>query len=101
MSNLKAMLRPPGQTLLHVYQHRHSLTQENVQSARECLPCARTKVEYGQALHSSRKIVPLFATSKSPCLVSVAPVNAPFSNPNSSLSRRSRGMAAQFKTTKG
>jgi len=34
-------------------------------------------------------------------LIAIAPVKAPFSCPNSSLSNRSKGMAAQFSFTKG
>jgi hypothetical protein len=45
---------------------------------------------------SSRKIVPPSASSKRPMRVLLAPVNAPFSWPNSSLSSRVSGIAAQF-----
>ena len=38
--------------------------------------------------------------SNFPGLKAVAPVNAPFSCPNSSLSKSSSGMAAQFSLTK-
>ena len=50
---------------------------------------------------SSRKRVPPSASSKRPLRLVIAPVNAPFSCPNSSLSSRSRGMAPQFTGTKG
>ena len=50
---------------------------------------------------SSRKSVPADATSKRPCLVVLAPVNAPFSCPNSSDSRSSFDSPAQFKSTNG
>jgi len=49
---------------------------------------------------SSRKIVPLWASSNLPICFSVAPVNEPFSWPNSSLSISSSGMAAQLTWTK-
>ena len=45
---------------------------------------------------SSRKIVPLCASSNLPICFSVAPVNEPFSCPKSSLSISSSGMAAQL-----
>ena len=48
----------------------------------------------GISLISSRKSVPPLACSKRPRRCAVAPVNAPFSWPKSSLSNRSRGMAA-------
>ena len=48
---------------------------------------------------SSRKIVPLSACSNFPTCFSVAPVNEPFSCPNSSDSIRSSGMAAQLTWT--
>src|SRR5712664_1911539 len=50
---------------------------------------------------SSRKIVPPLATSNRPMRCAIAPVNAPFSCPNSSLSSKPVGMAAQFSFTKG
>ncbi len=50
---------------------------------------------------SSRKIIPPSAWTKSPFLFAKAPVKAPFSKPNSSLSRRVAGMAAQLIGTKG
>ncbi len=49
---------------------------------------------------SSRKIVPLWASSNLPICFSVAPVKEPFSCPNSSLSISSSGMAAQLTCTK-
>ena len=49
---------------------------------------------------SSRNTVPRCATSSSPCFVAVAPVNEPFSWPKSSVSRNSREMPAQLRSTK-
>ena len=48
---------------------------------------------------SSRNSVPWFASSKRPTFCAIAPVNAPFSWPNSSLSSSPVGMAAQFSLT--
>ena len=45
---------------------------------------------------SSRKTVPLFATSNSPSFMPSAPVKEPFSYPNSSLSISSCGMLPQL-----
>ncbi len=50
---------------------------------------------------SSRKSVPPSASSKRPLRVATAPVNAPFSWPNSSLSSSSAGIAPQLTATKG
>ena len=50
---------------------------------------------------SSRKMVPPSAMSNFPGLKLVAPVKAPFSWPNNSLSSRSSGMAAQLSLIKG
>jgi len=50
---------------------------------------------------SSKKIVPPLATSKRPMRCAIAPVNAPLSCPNSSLSSNPVGMAAQLSFTKG
>ena len=50
---------------------------------------------------SSRKIVPPRASSKRPTRSRTAPVNAPFTCPKSSLSRRSAGRAPQFTATNG
>ena len=50
---------------------------------------------------SSRNSVPLSAISKRPIFWAIAPVNAPFSCPKSSLSRRSKGLAAQFNLMNG
>ena len=50
---------------------------------------------------SSRKIVPLLASSNLPSLRFTAPVKAPFSWPNSSDSSRADGMAPQFTRIKG
>ena len=52
--------------------------------------------ERGSSPISSRKIVPLFAASKYPFLVSFAPVKAPFSCPNNSLSIVPSGIAPQL-----
>ena len=49
---------------------------------------------------SSRNIVPRLASSKRPMRCEIAPVNAPFSCPNSSLSSSPVGIAAQFSFTK-
>jgi hypothetical protein len=45
---------------------------------------------------SSRKKVPLAAAVNSPCLSFTAPVKAPFTWPNSSLSSRLSGSAPQL-----
>src|SRR3989475_1531716 len=50
---------------------------------------------------SSRKTVPPSASSKRPSRCSAAPVKAPFSWPNSSLSSSVSGIAAQFTATNG
>ncbi len=50
---------------------------------------------------SSRNTVPPSATSSFPFFLPMAPVNAPFSCPNSSLSRSVSASAAQLITTKG
>ena len=50
---------------------------------------------------SSRKIVPPFATSNLPSFRPTAPVKAPFSCPNSSVSSNPSGMAAQLMATNG
>ena len=50
---------------------------------------------------SSRKIVPPSASSNRPSRRSAAPVNAPFSWPNSSDSSRVSGSAAQLTAMKG
>jgi hypothetical protein len=50
---------------------------------------------------SSRKIVPPSATSNKPRFFATAPVNAPRSWPNSSLSINSGGIAAQLTLTNG
>ena len=56
----------------------------------------------GIELISSRKIVPWWAISNFPgCPSVLAPVNAPRSYPNSSLSASSSGIAAQLTVTKG
>ena len=50
---------------------------------------------------SSNKRVPDFAISKTPAFESCAPVNAPFTWPNSSDSRRLAGIAPQWSAKKG
>ena len=55
----------------------------------------------GMSPISSRNSVPPSACSKRPALRCVAPVNAPFSWPNSSLSISSRGIAAMLMATNG
>ena len=55
----------------------------------------------GRSPISSRKSVPLWASSALPTLRPPAPVKAPFSWPNSSFSRRFSGIAAQLMATKG
>ena len=50
---------------------------------------------------SSRNSVPPSANSKRPFRLDIAPVNAPFSWPNSSLSRSSPGIAPQLTGMKG
>ena len=65
--------------------------------ARNSLACASAP----KSPTSSRKRVPVCASSKRPRRRSVAPVNAPRSCPNISLSTRSRGMAAQFTRMNG
>src|ERR1035438_8705379 len=49
---------------------------------------------------SSRNKVPWCASSNRPVLRAMAPVNAPFSWPNNSLSSSPSGIAAQFTFTK-
>src|ERR1019366_5094508 len=58
-------------------------------------------MEAGTSPISSRKTVPVSACSNLPGLVFIAPVKAPFSNPNSSLSIRFSGMAVQLIFTNG
>ena len=55
----------------------------------------------GMSPISSRNSVPWSASSKRPIFCAIAPVNAPFSWPNSSLSSSPVGMAAQFTFTNG
>ncbi len=55
----------------------------------------------GSSLISSRKMVPLLASSNFPGFSRWAPVKAPRSYPNSSLSKSSLGSAAEFTFTKG
>ncbi len=50
---------------------------------------------------SSRKMVPLLAVSNRPLRIVMAPVNEPFSWPNSSVSRSVSGSAAQLTFTSG
>src|ERR1039457_6571129 len=58
-------------------------------------------MEAGTSPISSRKTVPVSACSNLPGLVFIAPVKAPFSNPNSSLSIRFSGRAVQLIFTNG
>ena len=55
----------------------------------------------GMSPISSRNTVPPGAVSSRPALASFAPVNAPFSWPNSSLSSRPSETAAQLMATNG
>ena len=64
-------------------------------STRSSLGCSSS----GMSPTSSRNSVPPWASSKRPIRCAIAPVNAPFSWPNSSLSSRPVGMAAQFSLT--
>ena len=68
-------------------------------SVRSSLACA----DSAMSPISSRKIVPLSGVLEAvPCRFRLsAPVNAPFSWPNSSLSISSEGIAAQFTATNG
>ncbi len=66
-------------------------------STRSSLTCSWT----GISPISSRNSVPPLASSSSPCFCARASVKAPFSWPNSSLSSRSFGMAAQLTSTNG
>jgi hypothetical protein len=74
-------------------------TRSNVRSwrKRRSLTC----VARGISLTSSRKMVPPFACSKRPSRREMAPVNAPFSWPKSSLSSRDSVRAAQLRRTSG
>jgi hypothetical protein len=63
--------------------------------ARRSFPCAAR----GSSPISSRKMVPPAASSNLPGRRSVAPVNDPFSCPNSSDSMSVSGMAAQLTAT--
>ncbi len=66
-------------------------------STRRSFTCRET----GISPISSRKRVPPSASSKRPFFMAVAPVKAPFSWPNSSLSRRVSVRAAQLIATNG
>jgi len=55
----------------------------------------------GMSPISSSRMVPSLASSNLPCLSLMAPVNAPFTCPKSSLSSRFSARAAQFTFTKG
>ena len=66
-------------------------------SARRSFAC----VSSGMSPTSSRKSVPPSAASNFPSRRAIAPVNAPFSCPKSSLSTSSRESAAQFTLTSG
>ena len=66
-------------------------------------PCGRIPPLWYQGFSSflrSRRAVPRLASSNRPSLCMIAPVNAPFSGPKSSLSKRPVGIAAQFNFTK-
>ncbi len=58
-------------------------------------------MDAGISPSSSRNSVPPEASSNKPCLRLSAPVNAPFSWPNSSLSSRDSGIAPTLTGTKG
>ncbi len=60
-----------------------------------------TCIGIGMSPISSRNRVPPWASSKRPRRAAMAPVKAPFSWPNSSLSSSSAGMAPQLMGTKG
>src|SRR2546427_12727543 len=60
-----------------------------------------TRVSRGSSPISSRKIVPPSASSKRPTRRSRAPVKAPFTCPNNSLSTRPAEIALQFTFTSG
>ena len=66
-------------------------------SARRILACSAS----GRSPISSRNSVPRCASSKRPGLRAAAPVNAPFSWPNSSVSSSVSGIAAQLIATNG
>ena len=66
-------------------------------SARSSLAC----ISSGRSPISSRKSVPPSVSSKSPSLRASAPVKAPRSWPNSSLSKSCSGIAEQFSGVKG
>ena len=68
--------------------------RENCWSWRTCRSLACN--DGGISPISSSRIVPLLQISNLPGLAWVAPVNAPASYPNSSLSSKSAGTAAQF-----
>ena len=65
--------------------------------ARSSLACRRASIS---EISSSSRVPPL-ASSNLPIRRATAPVKAPFSWPNSSLSSRFSGMAAQFTEMKG
>ena len=65
--------------------------------ARSSLACSRTSI----SLISSSSSVPPFASSNLPMRRATAPVNAPFSWPNSSDSSRFSGIAAQLTEMNG
>ncbi len=66
-------------------------------TARSSLACSRTSI----SLTSSSSSVPPCAASNLPIRRAIAPLNAPFSWPNSSLSSSASGIAAQLSATNG
>ncbi|MNG00438.1 hypothetical protein D3C84_833740 [compost metagenome] len=60
-----------------------------------------TCIGNGMSPISSRNRVPPLASSKRPARLVIAPVKAPFSWPNSSLSSNSAGIAPQLTGTNG
>ena len=69
-----------------------------------CSCSARSSFAWMEALSSpisSRNKVPPAASSNFPFFCATAPVNAPLSCPNNSLSRRLSGSAAQLTGTNG
>lgn len=79
-----------GRTLPRRVTSRVSMTRSSL-----------TCVDSGISPTSSRNSVPPSAASSSPSLLLVAPVNAPFSYPNSSLSSSVSDSAAQFRHMDG
>ena len=77
-----------------------TLITERLPSRENCWSCSTCSSlacnSGGISPISSSRIVPLLQSSNLPGFACVAPVNAPGSYPNSSLSRRSPGTAAQL-----